>query len=456
MERPVDSPRPLAAVILAAGEGTRMKSARPKCLHPVGGFPMLAHVMAAAGALSPERVVVVTGAGGAEVAAAARALRPDAQAAEQRERLGTAHAALQAKPALEGFDGDVLILYGDTPLVRPETLARMREASAEAVVLGFEAADPTGYGRLIVEDGVLARIVEQREATETERAVTFCNSGVMRVDARRLWAWLSRVSNDNAKGEFYLTDIIALARADGCAAAAVACPEAETLGVNSRSELAAAEASFQRRARAEAMAQGVTMTAPETVFLSLDTRLGADVTVEPNVVFAPGVTVAPGAVIRAFSHLEGAQVAAGAIVGPYARLRPGARIGEGAHIGNFVEVKNATVEAGAKANHLTYLGDAHVGARANIGAGTITCNYDGYLKHRTEIGEDAFIGSNTALVAPVSVGRGASVGAGSVVTQDVPEDALAVARGAQETRPGAAARLREKLAARKAGRGDAA
>ncbi|MGM0583854.1 MAG: bifunctional UDP-N-acetylglucosamine diphosphorylase/glucosamine-1-phosphate N-acetyltransferase GlmU [Pseudomonadota bacterium] len=456
----MDSPdvsRPVAVVILAAGEGTRMKSDRPKVLHPVAGFPMLAHVMAAAGALSPERLVVVAGRGRNEVEAAARAVRPEAQVVEQRERLGTAHAVAQAREALAGFEGDVFVLYGDTPLVRPESLARMsgaRTRGAALAVLGFEAADPTSYGRLILDEaGALRAIVEEKDADIAQRATTFCNSGVMCVEAARLWPWLDRVGNDNAKGEYYLTDLVALARADGARAEAVACPEAETLGVNSRAELAAAEAAFQARARAEAMAQGVTMTAPETVFLALDTRLGRDVTLGPNVVFGPGVTVEDGAEILPFCHLEGARVAAGARIGPYARLRPGAEIGAQAHVGNFVEIKNARLDAGAKANHLTYLGDAAVGAGANIGAGTITCNYDGYLKHRTEIGAGAFIGSNAALVAPVRIGQGATVGAGSVITQNVPDDALAVARGRQETREGGAKRLREKLVAQKKARG---
>jgi bifunctional UDP-N-acetylglucosamine pyrophosphorylase/glucosamine-1-phosphate N-acetyltransferase len=409
--------------------------------------------MAAAGALSPQRLVVVAGRGRDQVEAAARAVRPEAQVVEQHERLGTAHAVAQAREALAGFEGDVFVLYGDTPLVRPESLARMAEARARGAalaVLGFEAADPTGYGRLILDEaGALRAIVEEKDADAAQRAVTFCNSGVMCVDAARLWGWLDRVGNDNAKGEYYLTDLVALARADGAAAEAVSCPEAETLGVNSRAELAAAEAAFQARARAEAMENGATLTAPQTVFFALDTRLGRDVTVAPNVVFGPGVTVEDGAEIRAFSHIEGARIGRGAVVGPYARLRPGAEIGENAFVGNFVEVKNATLAAGAKASHLTYLGDAEIGAGANIGAGTITCNYDGFLKHRTVIGAGAFIGSNTALVAPVSVGAGASVGAGSVVTEDVPPDALALARAPQDTRAGAAARLRRRLAALK-------
>ncbi|SFH90045.1 UDP-N-acetylglucosamine pyrophosphorylase /glucosamine-1-phosphate N-acetyltransferase [Albimonas pacifica] len=430
-----------------------MRSALPKVLHPVGGAPMLAHVLRTAQALSPERVVVVTPPDAPEVGEAARRLRPDAVDVPQRDRLGTAHAAQQAREALAGFEGDVLVLYGDTPLVRPESLAAMSAARAEGasvVVLGFQAEDPAPYGRLIVEGGELTAIVEAREATSEQRAIRFCNSGVMCVEAARMWTWLDRVSDDNAKGEFYLTDLVAIARADGARAAAVECPEAETLGVNSRIDLAAAEAAFQARMRRAAMEQGATLAAPETVFFAFDTELAADVSIGPNVVFGPGVRVETGVEIRAFCHLEGCTVASGAVVGPFARLRPGARIGAQAHVGNFVEVKNATLGEGAKANHLTYIGDAEIGARANIGAGTITCNYDGFLKHRTTIGAGAFIGSNTALVAPVSVGDGASVGAGSVVVEDVPADALAVARGRQEVRPGAAARLRERLAAEKA------
>ena len=451
---------PLAVVVLAAGEGTRMKSSLPKCLHPVGGFPMLAHVLRAAAALGPERVCVITGHGGEAVARAAAAHHPGVRTAEQAERLGTAHAVQCARAALEGFGGDVLILYGDTPLVRTETLERLlaaRHGGAAVAVLGFEAADPTGYGRLILgTGGDLLAIVEHREATEAERAVRLCNSGVMAVDGARLWGLLDRVRNDNAKGEYYLTDLVALARADGLGAAAVRCAEAETLGVNSRAELAAAEAAFQARARAAALSDGVTLTAPETVWFALDTRLAHDVTIGPNVVFGPGVTVETGAEIRAFSHLEGAEVAAGAVVGPFARLRPGARIGAKAHVGNFVEVKNAVLEDGAKANHLTYLGDATVGTGANIGAGTITCNYDGFGKHRTEIGAGAFVGSNTALVAPVTVGPGALIAAGSTITRDVPADALAVARGRQENRPEHARKLREKLSATKKSAGKAA
>jgi len=451
-----DPTRPVAAVILAAGAGTRMNSELPKALHLVGGAPMLAHALMAAQALDPERVCIVVGHGGAEVARAARDWHDGAIIVEQAERRGTGHAVLCAKDALAGFAGDVLILYADTPLISPETLARMQAAragddargAAAVVVLGFEAAHPGGYGRLIVENGALARIVEAAEASEAERAVTLCNSGVMCVDGAALFDLLGQVGADNAKGEVYLTDIIGLARAAGHACAVVACPEAETLGVNDRADLAAAEAAFQARKRAEALDNGVTLRAPDTVFFSHDTWLGRDAQVEQNVVFGPGVTVETGALIRAFSHLEGAHVSAGAVVGPYARLRPGAEIGNDAHVGNFVEIKNAEIGEGAKVNHLSYVGDATVGMGANLGAGTITCNYDGHAKHRTEIGAAAFIGSNTALVAPVRVGAGAIVGAGSTITQDVADDALALARARQIALPGRAGAMRKVLAAR--------
>ena len=444
----------VALCLLAAGKGTRMRSDLPKVLHEVAGLPLVGHALNALESLAPSRRVVVTGHQAARVAEAVAALAPDAACVEQSPQLGTGHAVLQAKQALEGFEGDVLVLFGDTPLIRPATLERMvaaRREGASVVVLGFHATDPGGYGRLMTgAQGQLEAIVEAKEATPEQLATTFCNSGVMCVEATTLWRLLDRVTNDNAKGEYYLTDVVGLARAEGLRCAAVECDEAETLGVNDRADLADAEAAWQARARAAALEAGVTMPAPDTVQLSHDTTLGRDVTVEPHVVFGAGVSVAPGARIRAFSHLEGCRVAEGAVVGPYARLRPGAEIGEGARIGNFVEVKNASFGAGAKANHLSYVGDAEVGAGANIGAGTITCNYDGYLKHRTLIGEDAFIGSNTALVAPVCVGREAIVGAGSVIVSDVPDGALSVARGRQADKLGLAWRLREALARAKA------
>jgi bifunctional UDP-N-acetylglucosamine pyrophosphorylase/glucosamine-1-phosphate N-acetyltransferase len=447
------APRPAAAVILAAGEGSRMSSDLPKALHLIGGASMLGHVMTAAEALVPERICIVVGHGAQAVAAEARDWREDVAIAEQTERRGTAHAVAAARDALAGFAGDVVVLYADTPLISPETLAAMQSAranGASVVVLGFDAAIPGGYGRLIIEDGALARIIEAKDASPEELSVTLCNSGVMCVDGAVLFGLLDRVRDDNAKGEFYLTDIVGLARADGLTCAVVTCAEAETLGVNDRRDLAAAEAAFQTRMRDQALDNGVTLRAPDTVFFSHDTWIGRDAEVEQNVVFAPGVTVETGALIRAFSHLEGAHVSKGAIVGPYARLREGAEIGNDARIGNFVEVKNAEIAEGAKINHLSYVGDATVGRDANLGAGTITCNYDGYAKHHTDIGVGAFIGSNSALVAPVRIGDGAIVGAGSTVTTDVAANALAVARGRQITLPGRAQVLRGVLAAKKA------
>jgi len=444
---------PTALCLLAARKGTRMRSDLPKVLHKIADLPMLGHALNSAKSCAPSRAVIVTGHQAERVAVAAKDLSPEAVCVVQEPQHGTGHAVLQAKEALADFDGDVLILFADTPLIQPETLVAMAEArskGAAVVVLGFEAAVPGGYGRLIEGADGLDKIVEAKDASEAELAVTLCNSGVMCVDCRTLFGLLDRVTNDNANGEYYLTDIVGLARADGLPCAVVRCDEEETLGVNSRVDLAAGEAAFQERARMAAMISGVTLTVPSTVSFSHDTQLGQDVIVEPNVVFGPGVTVESGATIRAFSHLEGCKVAAGAIIGPYARLRPGANIGEGARIGNFVEVKNATFAAGAKANHLTYVGDASVGEKANIGAGTITCNYDGYLKHKTEIGAEAFIGSNTALVAPVSVGSRATVAAGSVIVENVGDDDLAVARGRQTNKRGLAARLRTALAEAKA------
>ncbi|MEM8754252.1 MAG: bifunctional UDP-N-acetylglucosamine diphosphorylase/glucosamine-1-phosphate N-acetyltransferase GlmU, partial [Pseudomonadota bacterium] len=379
----------LTAVILAAGEGTRMASARPKPLHEVGGRSLLAHAMASAASARPSRVAVVVGAGGDAVAAAAAAIAPEAEIAEQKERLGTAHAVLAARATLAASSGDAVVLYADTPFIEADTLAAMRAKRAEGadvVVLGFRAADPSGYGRLMTEGGRLLAIVEERDADAATRAVDFCNSGVVMADAATLISLLDEVGCDNAKGEYYLTDVVSLAARRKLVAAAVECDEAETLGVNSRADLAAAEAAFQARAREAAMAGGATLVDPATVWFSHDTALGRDVLVEPNVVFGPGVTVEPGATIRAMSHLEGATVRGGAVIGPFARLRPGAEIGADARIGNFVEVKNAALGPGAKANHLAYIGDADVGAEANVGAGAITCNYDGVMKHRTVVG----------------------------------------------------------------------
>ncbi|MCL4189696.1 MAG: bifunctional UDP-N-acetylglucosamine diphosphorylase/glucosamine-1-phosphate N-acetyltransferase GlmU [Rhodobacteraceae bacterium] len=442
----------LALVVLAAGEGKRMNSDTPKVLHRLAGAPLLWHGLRAGAALGPDRVVVVTGHGGAAVAAAARAFDPGAEIVTQPERRGTADAVRAAMPALAGLEGDILVLYGDTPFVRPETLEAMREARHrhDIVVLGFEAADPGGYGRLLVHGENLERIVEDADATPQERLITLCNSGVVCADATVMAELLPQVANANAKGEFYLTDVVDLARRAGRSAGVIRCPEAETLGINSRAELAAAEAAFQARARAEAAADGVVMAAPDSVVFAYDTVIGRDAAIGPCVVFGPGVTVETGAEIRAFCHLEGCHVSRGAIVGPFARLRPGAELAEDVHVGNFVEVKNAVLHEGAKAGHLAYLGDAEVGARANIGAGTITCNYDGVSKHRTVIGAGAFIGSDTMLVAPVRVGEGAMTASGSVVTADVPDGALAVARARQEVRPGFAARFFARLRAARA------
>ena len=441
------------AVVLAAGEGTRMKSALPKVMHPVGGRPMLDAVIAGAREAGLSRLAVVVGAGADRVRSHLSRAVPDAEIFEQSQRLGTAHAVLAARSALAAAAGEVVVLYGDTPMVRPETIRAARArlaAGADLVVLGFEAADPTGYGRLVLEGGRLVRIVEEREADTATRLIRLSNSGIMAFRAGLLPGLLEAIGNANAKGEYYLTDAVEVAVARGLTAAVVTGPEEEFMGVNDRLLLAGVEAIFQRRARTAAMAGGATLTAPETVFLSHDTRLGRDVTVEPNVVFGPGVTVADGATIRAFSHLEGAAVGPGAIVGPYARLRPGAVIGPEAHIGNFVEIKNADIAEGSKINHLSYIGDADVGARSNIGAGTITCNYDGVFKHRTTIGSGVFIGSQTTLVAPVSVGDGGYTAAGSVITRDVPADAMAFGRARQAVKEGFAKAKRAALAARKA------
>jgi bifunctional UDP-N-acetylglucosamine pyrophosphorylase/glucosamine-1-phosphate N-acetyltransferase len=439
-------------VILAAGKGERMKSPIPKVLHLVGGRPMLDHAIDAALALGCERLVVVVGDHSPAVRAHAAARLGEGAIAVQDPPLGTGHAVLAAMSALQGFEGDLLVSYGDTPLLTAEAVAplfALREAGAHLAVLGFEAACPGAYGRLVLAgEDALARIVEAKDASPEELAIRNCNSGVLAADAATLMDLLRRVSNHNAKGEYYLTDVVGLATGAGLSVRLAFADEDDVAGVNSQAELAAVEAAFQARRRAELLAAGVTMTAPHTVYVAWDTRIAPGVTVEPNVVFGPGVSVEAGAVIRAFSHLEGAIVRPEAIVGPYARLRPGADIGPGAHIGNFVEVKKVTVGAGAKANHLSYLGDGSVGARANIGAGTIFCNYDGFDKFETHIGEDAFIGSNTALVAPISVGRGAYTGSGSVITRPVAPDALALERGTQVEKPGwaAAFRLRKRRA----------
>lgn len=446
-----DKLRPCALVILAAGQGSRMNSDLPKVLHRLGAAPLVAHAIAAGAALEPSRIVVVTGHGAEAVERAVAEIEPAAICARQREQLGTGHAVQQAAPALEGFEGDVIVLYGDTPFISEATLHAMRAARAshDIVMLGFHTADPGRYGRLIMDGARLTRIVEAKDATEEELRITFCNSGLLCADAATLMDLLVEVGNDNASGEYYLTDVPAIAARKGLSATAVTCDEAETLGINTRAELANAERLFQSARRAEMFQNGVTMTAPETVFFARDTWIGGDTVIEPNVVFGPGVTVENGATIRAFSHLEGAHVGAGAIVGPYARLRPGAELGNGARIGNFVEVKAAEIGEGAKVNHLSYIGDASIGARSNIGAGTITCNYDGVFKHRTEVGADVFIGSSTMLVAPVSIGDGAMTGSGSVITRDVPAGDLGIGRARQENKPGLGARMMARLRALK-------
>ena len=443
-----------ALIILGAGMGTRMNSELPKVLHPIGGAPMLVHAMRAGAALSPEKTVIVAGHGAKAVSRAALDYDPDAQTVLQAEQLGTAHAVAQAGDALAGFDGDVVVLYGDTPFISAETLEAMAEArtSHDIVVLGFEAADAGRYGRLVTQGDALERIVEFKDTTKEERSITLCNSGVIAAKSSTLFDLIAAVRNDNASGEYYLTDIIGIGRAKGLSATVVRCDEAETLGINSRAELIAAEAGFQSRARTAAIEDGVTLLAPETVFFAYDTYLGRDALIEQNVVFGPNVTVESGATIRAFSHLEGCHVSRGATVGPYARLRPGAELQENVHVGNFVEIKNAILAEGAKANHLTYIGDADIGARTNIGAGTITCNYDGVFKHRTTIGADAFIGSNTMLVAPVTVGDQAMTATGTVVTKNIPDGDMAVGRARQENKTGLAVKMFEKLKYAKAKR----
>ncbi|MBT5296664.1 MAG: bifunctional UDP-N-acetylglucosamine diphosphorylase/glucosamine-1-phosphate N-acetyltransferase GlmU [Octadecabacter sp.] len=437
----------VALIILAAGKGTRMKSDLPKVLHSIAGAPLLIHAMKSGASLEPDRTVIVAGHGAQAVEAAAKDWSDDAEVVLQTEQLGTGHAVAQAAAALDGFEGDAIVLYGDTPFIQPETLEAMLAARTEhdVVVLGFNAADPGKYGRLIMNGGALEKIVEFKDASGEERAVTLCNSGVICAKSDVLSELVSAVSDDNAAGEYYLTDIIGIARSKGLSATVVECAEAETMGINSRAELADGEVAFQARARRAAMDNGVTLQAPDTVYFSHDTYIGSDTIIEPNVVFAVGVTVENNATIRAFSHLEGCHVSRGGVIGPYARLRPGAELAEDVKVGNFVEIKNAVIDTGAKVNHLSYIGDAHVGARTNIGAGTITCNYDGVFKHHTTIGEDVFIGSNTMLVAPVKLGRESMTATGTIVTHDVPDGDLAVGRVRQENKTGFARRMFEKL-----------
>jgi len=443
---------PIAAVILAAGKGTRMKSDLHKVLHPIAGRPMLLHLTASVDALNPAKKVVVVGDKAEQLEAA---LAGSADLAVQDPQLGTGHAVQQAEQALAGFDGDVLILYGDVPFVPAATMQamidRLNAPDAPAVVvLAFEPADAQQYGRVITDGDRVTKMVEHKDATDAERAVKLCNSGLMAAKARDLFALLARVTDDNAAKEFYLVDIVNIANADGRHCAVVKTDPYDVAGINSRGELAAMEGEWQARRRVAAMADGASLIAPDTVWFAWDTELGRDVLIEPNVFFGPGVKVSDGVKIRANSHIEGAIIGASCEVGPFARLRPGTILGEKAKIGNFVEVKKSVLGKGAKANHLTYLGDATIGAGANIGAGTITCNYDGYFKYRTEIGENAFIGSNSALVAPVKIGRDAIVAAGSAVTRDVADGELRLVRGEQLVKPGWADRFHDAMRKKKA------
>ena len=431
----------VCAVVLAAGQGTRMKSTLPKVLHKIAGRPMVCHLLATVDELNAEKAVVVVG---PDMERVAETVAPHAVAV-QHKQLGTGDAVKAAREHLAGFKGSVLVLYGDTPLVKRETLQemiRLRESGAAVVVLGFEPADPARYGRLIVKDGELERIVEYKDATASERAVRLCNSGVMCLDGERLEGWLDRLTNDNAAGEYYLTDLVAMARADGRKAVVVECAESEVAGANSRADLAAIEAVVQNELREKFLAQGVTMIDPKTVYFSYDTVLGKDVVIEPNVIFETGCSVEDDVEIKGFCHFEGTRIRKGAKVGPFARLRPESDIGENCHIGDFVEIKKSVIESGAKVNHLSYIGDARVGAKTNIGAGTITCNYDGYFKSKTDIGAGVFIGSNTIIVAPCKIGDGALTAAGSVITKDVEPDAMAVARGKQTVLSGWAEKFR--------------
>lgn len=441
--------KPVLAIVLAAGKGTRMKSDIPKVMHEIAGAPLLVHVLAAAKAASIDETCVVVGPGMEEVASAARSVDPGLPVFVQAEQRGTADAVKAAQAAFAGFGGAVMVLYGDTPLLRAETIDRLRREladGADIVAIGFEAPDPTGYGRLLLDErGRLIGIREHKDASEQERALTLCNSGIMGFGSIKTLAdLLSLIGNANAKGEFYLTDAVELAHAGALDTRMLRADADEVLGVNSRAELAEAEAAMQRRLRDKIMAEGATLLAPETVFLSHDTKVGKDVVIEPNVIIGPGVVIEDNATIRGFCHFVGARIGTNAEVGPFARLRPGAELGTNTKVGNFVEIKKSEIAEGAKVNHLTYIGDASVGARVNIGAGTITCNYDGIAKHRTEIGAGAFIGSNSSLVAPVKIGEGAYIGSGSVISKDVPADALALTRAPQEERLGWATRFRKR------------
>ncbi|MBO6719805.1 MAG: bifunctional UDP-N-acetylglucosamine diphosphorylase/glucosamine-1-phosphate N-acetyltransferase GlmU [Rhizobiaceae bacterium] len=444
--------RSCLCVILAAGEGTRMRSERPKMLHAIGGLPMAGHVVLAAQQAGCD-IAMVTGHGGDEVDAAMRPLAPKAEFFRQHDRLGTAHAVLMAREAIaRGYD-DLLVVFGDATLIEPSVLRSARgglAAGADVVIVGFRTPEPTGYGRLIEKDGRIVAIREERDCTDEERLITYCNGGLTAISGARALELLDRIGNDNAKREFYLTDIVEIAHAEGLVVVATEAPFESVLGVNNRAELAAAERIWQQRRRRAMMLSGVTLVDPETVHFSHDTEIGPDTHVEPNVVFGPGVRIAGGVTIRAFSHLAGTSIAEGAEIGPFARLRPGAKLGESVKVGNFCEVKNADVASGAKINHLTYVGDAVIGSRANLGAGTITCNYDGFGKHLTQIGAGAFVGSNSSLVAPVKIGAGAYVASGSTITDNVPDDALAFGRARQETKEGRAKVLRDRLSGAKA------
>ena len=449
----MNSPSPFSVIVLAAGMGTRMRSDTHKVLHPIAGKPMLMHLLDTVDGLGAEECVVVVGKGRDQLEEALNGR--GVKIAHQAEQKGTAHAVQQAEQVLAGFNGNIIILYGDTPFVAAGTLTEMLQRleapdAPAVVVLASSPEDPKAYGRVILGSGdTIARMVEYKDATEAERAVRLCNSGMMAVRSADLWRWLAQVGNDNAAGEYYLPDVVMVAAQEGRPSVAVETDSWQTAGVNSRAELAHLELDWQRRRREEALEQGATLVDPESVWFSHDTKLGRDCTIEPHVVFGPGVVIDEGATIRAFCHIEGATIAGDCEVGPFARLRPGAILERGAKVGNFVEVKKARLGPGAKANHLSYIGDADVGAKANIGAGTITCNYDGFGKYQTKIGAGAFIGSNTALVAPVSVGDGAIVGAGSTITKDVAADELAVARGEQKGLAGWAARFRKHQQAKK-------